>query len=229
MGPRSNKKGNPKKYRPRIMPRDLRRAIPDRTESKSILIVCEDSKASPGYFKKLRSELGLCSVNVEIYGEECDSAPIGVVDFAKKRKLDVRTSTIQDGYDEIFCVVDVDDHTTLGDAIQKARDNDLKLIISNPCFEYWHILHFEKTSKAYNSRPVLYRQLKDHLKKNGFKGNIKSGCGFFDIVYPLRKTAIKNSKNILRAHWHNPEDLSKCNPSTDVHRVVECIIDLGKI
>ena len=106
MGPRSNKKGNPKKYRPRIMPRDLRRAIPDRTESKSILIVCEDSKASPGYFKKLRSELGLCSVNVEIYGEECDSAPIGVVDFAKKRKLDVRTSTIQDGYDEIFCVVD---------------------------------------------------------------------------------------------------------------------------
>lgn len=217
---------NNKRYRPRIKGRKLERPKPFLTESKSILIVCEDSKASPDYFKRFRKELNLSSISVEICGKECGSAPIDVVTFAKDKKLEIITSPVR-VYDKIFCVVDVDDHPSLKDAIQKARDNELELIISNPCFEYWHVLHFEKTSKAYSRRPVLYSQLKAHLKENGFKGDIKSGCEFFEIVYPLRKTAIKHSKNILHAHWHDPEDLSQCNPSTDVHRVVECIMDMA--
>ena len=132
MGPRSNKKGKRSKFVPKA--RSLTRRPASRTVRKSILIVCEDSKASCDYFEKFRKELNLSSVHVEVCGEECGSAPISVVDFAKQKKQS-QTSTIRDDYDEIFCVVDVDDHTTLNDAIQTARDNDLDLIISNPCFE----------------------------------------------------------------------------------------------
>jgi RloB-like protein len=225
LGPRSNQKGKPKKFRQKTPPRSLSRPVPTRTANKTILIVCEDSKSSPDYFKKFRKKLHLDSVTVEVCGEECGSAPMSVVDFAKEKKLEA-TSTICDDYDEIFCVVDVDEHPSLKDAIQKARDNGLKLIISNPCIEYWHILHFERTSKSYTSRTALVSKLKIHLKTHGYKF-AKSECPFFDLIYPLTETAIKNSKNILHAHWHDPEDLSECDPSTHVHRVVECIMDMA--
>ena len=61
------------------------RRRPFRTVGKSILIVCEDSKSSPDYFDKFRKELRLSSVKVEVCGEECGSAPISVVDFAKEK------------------------------------------------------------------------------------------------------------------------------------------------
>lgn len=216
MGPRSNKKGKHS-----VKASSLKRPAPFRLVRKSVLIVCEDSKSSPDYFKKFRSKLRLTSVDVEICGKECGNAPISVVDYAKEKKLKIDTSPIRD-YDEIFCVVDVDDHPSLGDAIQKARDNDLEIIISNPCFEYWYILHFEKIGRSYSSRNRLYSHLNTHLKNHGCEYS-KGGCDFFDIVHPRTEFAVNNSKEILRSQWPDEEDLRKCNPSTDVHRVVECL------
>ena len=223
MGPRSNKKGSPRKFKTSIRGRALERRKPSRTVGKTILIVCEDSKSSPAYFKKFRKELCLSSVKVEICGEECGSAPKSVVDFAKVKKLESETSTVRDDYDEIFCVVDVDGHPSLGDAIQKARDNSLNIIISNPCFEYWYTLHFERTGSSFSNRQQLYRKLESLL---GQKYD-KSGCDFFEIVYPRTKTAIDNSNEILRSQWHNEEDLRQCHPSTHVHRIVECMEDIA--
>lgn len=224
MGPRSNKKGKFTNLRLRTRSRSLTRPAPTRTVGKSILIVCEDSKASPDYFNKFRHKLRLNAVNnavnVEVCGKECGSDPKSVVDYAKL-KSDVRNSTIRDSYDEIFCVVDVDNHTTLGDAIQTARDNSIKLIISNPCFEYWYILHFGSPGSAYQNRQKLYKRVGTLLgRKYG-----KCGCEFFEQIYPLTEDAINNAKAILRSQWHNQEDLSQCNPSTHVHRVVECMIN----
>ena len=207
-----------------MKPISLRRLAPARTVKKTILIVCEDGKSSPDYFDRLRKKLHLGTVNVKICGKECGSAPISVVGFAKEQKSEIKTSTTQDDYDEIFCVVDIDDHPRrqLQDAIQKARDNGLKLIISNPCFEYWYVLHFEKTGGSYTNRPELYKKLAILL---GHKYE-KSGCDFFETIYPRTKTAIDNAKAILSGQWHNEEDLSECDPSTDVFRVAECLMDL---
>ena len=165
----------------------------------------------------------LQSTHVEVCGKECGSAPISVVNCAIEKKLQVTTNTTVDKYDEIFCVVDIDDHISLKDAIQKARDNDLELIISNPCFEYWYILHFKKTGSSYSNRPQLYKELETLLSCR----YEKSSCGFFEKIYPLTETAIENAKAILRSQWQNETDLSKCNPSTTVYRVVESIMDIA--
>lgn len=221
MGPRSNKKG---KFAPKA--RDLSRRLPSRTVSKSILIVCEDSKSSCDYFEKFRKELKLSSVHVEVCGKECGSAPTSVVDFAKQKK-ESQTSPIRDEYDNVFCVVDVDEHPpkTLKKAIQKARDNDLTLIISNPCFEYWYILHFKYTGTAYTNRPKLYQELSIHL---GCEGRYDKAKCYFDKIYRHTDTAIKNAKQILSSHWQYEQDPIKCNPSTHVHRVIENIKSIAK-
>jgi hypothetical protein len=223
-----SRKGKSAKHNPKVRGRSLGRKKPLRAVGRTVLIVCEDSKSSPEYFEKLRSKLRLKTVNVEVCGKECGAAPISVVDYAIAKKEEVKTSSIRDGYDDIFCVIDIDNHETLDRAIQKAKDNKLEIIISNPCFEYWYILHFEKTGKSYSSRPKLYSKLSAHLKKHGYKPYKKSGCDFFDIIYPLRETAIENSKGILHSQYHNETDLRKCDPATHVHLVVGCMMDMAK-
>jgi hypothetical protein len=227
LAPRSNKKGQPRGFKSKVKARQLERRQPVRTSSRTILIVCEDSKSSPDYFVRLRSELTLTSVTVEVYGKECGSAPISVVNYAIERKQEVETSSIRDKYDEIFCVIDIDEHET-DQAIQKARDNNLNMIISNPCFEYWYILHFRKTGKSC-PRHKLCSELKKELKKRGCKAYNKSGCDFIDQIYPLTKTAIKNAKDILKSQYHDESDLRKCDPSTHVYKIVECMeLSAGK-
>lgn len=187
-----------------------------------VLIVCEDAKSSPSYFGRMRSQLDLSSVEVEVYGKECGIAPINVVDHAINRKKQARISPIRDDYDEIFCIIDVDTHRTLADAQCKARDNKLSVILSNPCFEYWYILHFRRTGKPYHSSREAVSDLRSDVSDYD-KGNM----AIFEVIYPHTNEAIKRSRDILRTQYHDEEDLTNCNPSTHVHRVVECMQEIS--
>jgi len=233
VAPRS-RKGKPVKYNPKVRGRNLERRKPLRTTGKTILIVCEDAKASPDYFRKLCLKLSIKTARVEVRGKECGSDPKSVVDYANDIREKANTNSGSDGYDETFCVIDIDKHSKkkLNDAKQKARDNDIKLIISNPCFEYWYVLHFKKTGSAYNHHRDAQKEFRDILRKiykdRHYKYD-KSGCHFFDTIYPKTRTAIKNSRSILKSQHKNETDLSKCNPSTHVHQIVECMIEMAKI
>ena len=47
--------------------------------------------------------------------------------------------------------------------LKKKFENIIVVIINNPCFEYWLLLHFEMTSRLYSSYNELIRQLKKYL------------------------------------------------------------------
>lgn len=67
-----------------------------------VLIVCEDSKSTPSYLEAIRDDLKLNLANIKICGEECGSAPVSVVEYAKMlMKKDM-------GYDKVYCVIDRD-------------------------------------------------------------------------------------------------------------------------
>ena len=233
MAPRSSKKGNPRKTKPKVRGRTLGRPKPSRSVGKTVLIVCEDSKSSTDYFEKLRSKLNIKPIKVEVCGKECGSDPKSVVNYANVRKDAAINSPIGDKFDETFCVIDIDQHPPkrVNTAIQKARDNNITLIISNPCFEYWYVLHFKKVGAAYNHHRDAQKEFRDILrgifKNNRYKYD-KGGCKFFETIFSKTSTAIRNSKEILRSQHSNESDLSKCNPSTDVHKVVECMIRMAK-
>jgi hypothetical protein len=61
--------------------------------------------------------------------------PVSLVQFAAQKRDIV-------GCDEVWCVVDVDDFD-VSKALTAATKKDVNLAISNPCFEYWLLLHFE--------------------------------------------------------------------------------------
>jgi len=135
---------------------DYKRRIPFKEPRKSILIVCEGSKTEPIYFASLKNTLRLIIADVEIVGE--GAAPITVVNKAiemrEERKHIAKRSLTKSAYELVYCVIDVESpvrHESLARAINKAQDNRLEVILSNPCFEYWYILHFRKTSAPFHT------------------------------------------------------------------------------
>ncbi len=191
---------------------------------KSILIVCEGSKIEPIYFNLLRSNLRLAMVEVEIVGE--GAAAITVVDRAielrEERKRLAKTSVGRTAYDVVYCVIDVEapKAESLSRAVNKARNNKLEVVLSNTCFEYWYILHFRKTSAPFDTS----RDAKSALRRE-HPAYCESDTTIFDVVYPKTAEAIKHSKEVLKERHNDAEDLSDCNPSTHVHRIVEYLQD----
>src|SRR5579871_2900240 len=49
-----------------------------------VLIVCEGSKTEPNYLKDVCKYLGIGSAVVHVVGEECGSAPLTLVEYAKE-------------------------------------------------------------------------------------------------------------------------------------------------
>lgn len=81
--------------------------------------------------------------------------------------------------------------------LQKEYKN-VTVIINNPCLEFWLLLHFEKTSKLFDTCDKAETQLKKHLK------DYEKTRKYFTIqdndIYlklrPLLKIAISNSSNL---------------------------------
>jgi hypothetical protein len=81
------------------------------------------------------------------------------------------------------------------------------VIVNNPCLEFWFLLHFEKTSKYFNTCLGAESQLKKHLK------NYEKTQKFFtkqnDDIYlklkPNLKTGITNSTALGNFEIQNPK------------------------
>lgn len=114
-----------------------------------VLIVCEGAKTEPNYFEEIRDVYRLSTANIDICGEECGSDPLSVVNYAIKK---FRKNP---DYDRVYCVIDRDKHTTFDAAMDKLRQTKLgkgvtfTAITSDPCFEFWLLLHFGYTSRQF--------------------------------------------------------------------------------
>ena len=209
--------------------RSFRRRKPSKVPNQAVLIVCEGAKTEPSYFEKLRDRLGLKEkwVEVEIEGDVTGSAPISVVDYAiksqKQRQKEARRSTAVIEYDEVWCVFDVEapqPHASLKQACDKAKRKGLSLAMSNPCFEYWYLLHFEKTCKLFHGNEDVYKQLKAHLGSYQ-----KSDASVFEVLFPRIQAAIRHAAQILNEQ-NCQDDIANHNSSTDVHLLVEYLYGL---
>lgn len=196
-----------------------RRRTGSRRENKFIFIVGEGECTEPNYFDKINLELRYSGVSLKTPRfPETDA--IGLVNRAinlkKNRECNI---SLKEG-DEIYCVYDVDENrdVDLEAANRLAEANGIKILLSNPCFEIWILLHFEPTAKAYQ-RDELYFQVKKYIK------NYEKCKEIYSLIKPRQKTAIENAKRLNYAHDENGISLScrRCNPSTQVFRIIEHI------
>ncbi len=80
--------------------------------------------------------------------------------------------------------------------VKLTRIDNVKIIINNPCLEFWFLLHFEKTGRFFNSCEGASKQLKKHLKdyEKSQKYFTKKDNDIYIKLISKQKNAISHSK-----------------------------------
>lgn len=183
-----------------------------RDPKKRVLLVCEGKKTEPNYFKSLKKDLKLTSVNIEIAGAK--GKALELVRYAIGRRVDE--------FDVIWCVFDKDDCTEdqFREALKLAKTNKLSVAYSNESFELWLILHF--TSSV---RGVKRKDYGNKLTSLLGKSYNKNKDYYFDVL-SKQDTAIKNAEILLR-QYPKPNPFED-TPSTTVVNLVKELKELAK-
>ena len=181
---------------------------------KTILIVCEGKQTEPNYFNALRSTLRRKNIRVLIIpGGENLVTPIYLVQNmeAERQKLDWDPTN-----DEAWCVFDIElvgTHHSLDQALRFARKHNFQLALSNPAFEYWLLLHFERTGRAFTNATEVIISLSHHIP------NYSKSMAVYRIVREQTELAIDNAELLRSLHEGRWEDFP--NPSTGVDLLVK--------
>lgn len=198
----------------------LRRRPPFREAKRRILIVCEGIVTERHYFNDLRIQTkSLVELKIESGGTP-KTLVERAVNFQKTAEKAAKRSKDENlKYDLTWCVFDVDEHPFLADARQQARDNGIKVAISNPCFELWALLHFQD-QHAHIERHNVQRLCREYMP--GYEKRLP-----VETLLARHDDAVRRSKELQQ--WHHSRETESANPSTGVHLLTEEIIKAGQL
>ena len=197
-----------KEYDPNKVTRRKRKPI--------IYIICEGKETETLYFKHFRSRN--CLVDIIPISSKHKAAE-HLVKHAKSL-ISQADYYPKDG-DQLWCVFDCDDNSSesLRKAAEMAEKSGYGIAFSNPCFEYWYLLHFAAYNGYINGADEVIRLLKSKDRIEKYEKN----QDVFDLLLPNQPEAMKHAKKRL-------EQLSRdgvmvmsrdSNPATTVHELVE--------
>ena len=166
------------------------------------LIVCEGKETEPNYIKGLIEHLKIHPRRIKTIPAKHSTA---VVEYAAS---EMKKSPGE--YDEVFAVFD-GDHQGLKKEESKAKDENIQIILSVPCFEVWILLHFKNTDRPYLKCDNV---IKDLPAKHGYT---KNDPKIFEKLKDLLPTAELNAKSLAAQN----EESGRSSPSTDIHLLVE--------
>lgn len=187
-----------------------------RTPKKRILIVCEGANTEPQYFRQFADAHRDAIVDVETAA--AGGVPLSVVREAKRLKnLAIAAAKRGDQYlkyDSVWAAFDVDVHPHVPEALAMAKQNAIKVAMSNPCFELWLFLHL-RNSPGMIHRHVIQAKLKRIVPK--YIKNVD-----YTVYREGYEMAVERAKGLdaLAADVGEPGR----NPTTGVYRLTESIV-----
>lgn len=227
-------------------PREKRKK---RNPNPTILIVCEGKDTEPNYFKHFKTRY--INVNIELANKSSigknkarSTDPVSLVKEASAYKNDKYTIREADG-DRVWCIFDVDVDRNNNDALRAkqvqldnayklAKKDDIRLGISNPCFELWYLLHFCYTTGFIKDYESMKKLLESRTSIKDYDKNID----VFDYLKDNIDIAIDNSEK-LKKHYEdlgivianvetneillNMKNIVESNPYTNIHELVSYI------
>ena len=187
----------------------------------TVLVLCEDTKASIAYLNDAARHF---RASPHIRVDHCGRTdPLGIVEEAVRQRR---------RYDEVYCVIDRNGHQSFDDALVLVRDRaGLAVIPSDPCFEYWLLLHFGYTRAGFtavgakSSCDHLIDALRQQAGMNAYdKGNVQ---GLFDrmLAGDLFARARLNAARALQ----DAINVDEPNPSTHLHHLMDRFEKLGRL
>ncbi|MBV7441011.1 RloB family protein [Weeksellaceae bacterium TAE3-ERU29] len=125
-----------------------------------------------------------------------------LVEKASLEKQKQQVENYAKDYDIVFWVVDLDaiihdnkiqEFNTYYNALKS--ESNIKIVVVNPCLEYWLLLHFRYTNMPFSNCNDVGQHLKKELPKYEKKQNFYLGSkNIFELLFSNLDTAIDNSK-----------------------------------
>ena len=197
-----------KEYDPDKAKRRKRRPI--------LYIICEGKETETKYFRHFRSRN--CLVDIVPISSKHKAAE-HLVKHAKSL-LSQADYFPKDG-DRLWCVFDCDENTNaeLQNAQNYAEKHSYKIAYSNPCFEYWYLLHFTQHNGHLSGAGEVLKL----LQSKGRLEKYEKSLDVFSDLLPRQSEAIRRAKERLdQLCKENVAVLSRdSNPVTNVHELVE--------
>lgn len=139
---------------------------------------------------------------------------------------------LADTYDKVFWIVDYDVIDRETKECKKGEEkrslefaryykelsalHNVETLIVNTCFEYWLLLHFKYTKKAYHNCDETGRDLKKEfpLYEKTEKFYKKSNADIYSALKPKLSTAIMNAGKLGNFDLQNPD-----NPVCEIYKL----------
>ena len=187
-----------------------------------ILVVCEGEVTEPQYFEEFRRWCKNPRVAVHVEGR--GGVPFTLVtkardlrDQAEREAASEKDENLR--YEQVWCVFDFDQHPRVPDARQMAKDNGLRLAMSNACFELWLLLHLRENPGA---------QHRHHLQD--MLGELMPGVREkhldFDLLIAGYDEAFRRAERLERDALAAGEPAR--DPTTEVFHLTDSIDDDGR-
>ncbi len=198
------------------------RRVPFLEPRPRILVVCEGEVTEPQYLEGFRRWCKNPRVEVHIEGR--GGVPFTLV----KKARDIRAAAEAEAaaekdenlrYEQVWCVFDFDQHPRLAEARRMAKDNGLRLAMSNACFELWLLLHLRDNPGAQN-RHKLQEMLADRMP------GIREKHLDFDLLIPGYDEAFRRAERLERDALAAGEEGR--DPTTEVFHLTDSIDEEGQ-
>lgn len=190
-------------------------------KTKKIILIGAEGKnqTERKYFKainQVQSEYKIMA------GKGNNTDPVGVVEdllkSAKQEELDLKDGDI------LACFIDVDFKNgrdqELRAAMKLARQNNISVFLSNPCFEIWYLLHFRYSIKLYGSNEEVIKELSSYISDYSKSKDV------YDVIENKIDQALLNTKRLESYHLENgTNDRLKKLPSTEAYKLIEMILE----
>jgi hypothetical protein len=193
---------------------------------RKILIAYEGMGAEKGYFNAIRQCLRLQPTRF-ILAPHTGTDPYTIV----KQAISSREEQISDEAwiegDSAWAIFDGDEHIRndlqrWNNALQTAGKKKINLAISNPCFEFWYLIHFQDHSANLNNKQAE-SSLKIHIPNYE-----KSKILYPEPLGPLTQDAIQRARQLIKRCKSNGWD-EHSNPCCHgVAELVEILLKLQK-
>jgi len=203
--------------------RKVRNTSKKRVEQKAVLIALEDTKSSKYYFQALLKDKGLTGevVFAKHIGTDSGSVIEAIISHERENP--------NQKYEKKWAVIDKDDYSKnqINGAIQRAKQLDICIAISNEAYELWILLHFERLAR-FTNRKNLNSKLNTIFRDRFGIEYSKSSQDIYSFTVGLQSEAIKNSKQLVSKYIRNYGKLDPYthNPLTMVFQLVECLNSL---
>ena len=119
----------------------------------------------------------------------------------------------------IFLVIDSDLNDKRINEIKSIEQvcikNNIEIVLSNPTFEIWYLMHYRNNKLKFNSSKDVKNEL------SNINGSYNESMNMYKIINCNTDNAIKVAKNIEDKAIKNKEDLYKLNPYTGIYKIVE--------